>query len=138
MLVGVLGTRYHLAQQKTRDLLAQLLGVDFSMSTIFQADGKVSDALQVPLAEIAASLSNAAVIHTDETHYQREGSGNWVSAVVPPSLVVYSIPPSRTCYVINNLIGMSPTAVVGGVRPLRQLRPYRRQTAPSVLGTPAP
>ena len=30
-LVGVLGTRYHLTQQKTRDLLAQLLGVDFSV-----------------------------------------------------------------------------------------------------------
>ena len=48
----------------------------------------------------------------DEAHYPREGSGNWVWAVVQPSLVVYSILPSRTRYVINDLIGKTPTAVV--------------------------
>ena len=111
-LVGVLGTRYHLTQQKTRDLLAQLLGVDFSVGAISQAHGKVSEALRVPLAEAAASLPKAAVLHMDETHYPREGSGNWVWAVVQPSLVVYSILPSRARYVINDLIGKTPTAVV--------------------------
>ena len=30
-LIGVLGTRYHLTQGKTRDLLAQVLGLDFSL-----------------------------------------------------------------------------------------------------------
>ena len=111
-LVGVLGTRYHLTQQKTRDLLAQLLGVDFSVGAISQAHGKVAEALKVPLAEAAASLPKAAVLHMDETHYPREGSGNWVWAVVQPSLVVYSILPSRARYVINDLIGKTPTAVV--------------------------
>ena len=48
----------------------------------------------------------------DETHYPREGSGNWVWAVVQPSLVVYSILPSRARYVINDLIGKTPTEVV--------------------------
>lgn len=40
-LVGVLGTRYHLTQFKIRDLLAQMMGVDFSVGAISQAHGKV-------------------------------------------------------------------------------------------------
>ena len=78
--VGVLGTRYHLTQQKTRDLLAQLMGVDFSVGAISQAHGKVAQALKAPLAEAAATLCNARVVHRDETHYPREGSANWVWA----------------------------------------------------------
>ena len=111
-LVGVLGTRYHLTQQKIRDLLAQLMGVDFSLGAISQAHGKVAQALKAPLAEAAASLCEASVVHMDETHYPREGSANWVWGVVQPSLVVYSILPSRARYVIHDLIGHSPKAVV--------------------------
>ena len=111
-LVGMLGTRYHLTQQKTRDLLAQLMGVDFSVGAISQAHGKVAQALKAPLAEAAASLCSAAVLHMDETHYPREGSANWVWGVVQPSLVVYSVLPSRARYVINDLIGAQPQAVV--------------------------
>ncbi len=111
-LVGVLGTRYHLTQQKTRDLLAQLMGVDFSVGAISQAHGKVTEALRLPLAEATASLPKATVLHKDETHCPREGSGNWVWAVVQPGLVVYSILPSRARYVINDLIGKTLTAVM--------------------------
>ena len=82
-----------------------MLGVDFNVGAISQAHGKVAQALKVPLAEAAATLCNAQVVHMDETHYPREGSANWVWAVVPPSLVVYSILPSRARYVINDLIG---------------------------------
>ena len=128
-LVGVLGTRYHLTQQKTRDLLAQLLGVDFSVGAISEAHGKVAEALKAPLAEAAATLCNASVLHMDETHYPREGSANWVWGVVQPRLVVYSILPSRARYVINDLIGQSPAAVVVSDRyaGYAHLDPARRQ-----------
>lgn len=111
-LVGVLGTKYHLTQQKTRNLLAQLLGVNFSVGAISQAHGKVAQALKVPVAQAAASLVNASVLHMDETHYPREGSANWVWGVVQPNLVLYSVLPSRARYVIHDLIGHSPKAVV--------------------------
>ena len=128
-LVGVLGTRYHLTQQKTRDLLAQLLGVDFSVGAISQAHGKVAEALKAPLAEAAASLRNASVLHMDETHYPREGSANWVWGVVQPRLVVYSVLPSRARYVIHDLIGQSPKAVVVSDRyaGYAHINPSRRQ-----------
>lgn len=112
--IGTLGTRYHLTQCKIRDLLAQMLGVDFSVGAISQAHGKVAAALQAPLAQAAATLSTAEVVYMDETSYPREGSvsGNWVWGVVQPRLALFSILPSRARYVIQDLIGQAPQGIV--------------------------
>ncbi len=111
-LIGVLGTRFHLTQGKIRDLLAQTLGLDFSIGAISQAHGKVAEALKAPLTEATASLCKAPVLHLDETRYPREGSANWVWAAVQPKLAVFSILPSRARYVAQELIGAEPRAVV--------------------------
>jgi transposase len=112
-IVGLLGTRCHLTQGKTRDLLAQLMGVDFSIGAISQAQGKVALALATPVALAASTLARAAVVYMDETQYPREGtSGNWVWAVVTPKVVSFNILPSRARYVAHDLIGTEPQAVV--------------------------
>lgn len=111
-LVGVLGTRFHLTQGKIRDLLAQTLGLDFSIGAISQAHGKVAAALKAPVTAAAATLVDAQVLHVDETRYPREGSANWVWGVIQPKLAVFSILPSRARYVITDLIGHAPTGVV--------------------------
>ena len=111
-LVGVLGTRFHLTQGKIRDLLAQTLGLNFSIGAISQAHGKVAAALKAPVAAAATTLVDAPVLHVDETRYPREGSANWVWGVIQPKLAVFSILPSRARYVIVDLIGQAPTGVV--------------------------
>ena len=68
-LVGTLGTHYHLTQFKIRDLLARLMGVDFSVGAISQAHGKVALALQEPLNQLASYVRQAPVKHMDETRY---------------------------------------------------------------------
>ena len=111
-LVGVLGTRYHLTQRKIRNLLDQLMGLSFSVGAISQAHGKVAHALKAPVAEAAASLCKAGTLWMDETHYPREGLGNWVWAAVQPMLAVFAIYPSRARYVILDFIGEQCAAVV--------------------------
>ena len=111
-LVGVLGTRYHLTQRKIRNLLDQLMGLSFSVGAISQAHGKVAGALKTPVAEAVASMRQAEALWMDETHYPREGIGNWVWAAVQPLLAVFAIYPSRARYVILDFIGEQCTAVV--------------------------
>ena len=77
-LVGLLGTKYHLTQPKIRDLLAQTMGVNFSVGAISQAHALVSQALQAPVAHAADTLRHAPVVQ--------------------PRLAVYSILPSRARY----------------------------------------
>ena len=112
-LIGVLGTRYHLTQGKVRDFLAQVLGLDFSVGTVSQAHAKVALALAAPVLEAAQTLSQAPVVHMDETRYPREGStGQWVWGVVTPRVVVFNLLPSRARYVIHSLLGEAPQGVV--------------------------
>jgi transposase len=112
VLVGVLGTRYHLTQRKIRNLLDQLMGLSFSVGAISQAHGKVAQALKAPVAEAVASLGKAHALWMDETHYPREGIANWVWAAVQPMLAVFAIYPSRARYVILDFIGQQCTATV--------------------------
>jgi transposase len=111
-LVGVLGTRYHLTQRKIRNLLDQLMGLSFSVGAISQAHGKVAQALKTPVAEAIASLSTAPALWMDETHYPREGIGNWMWAAVQPLLAVFAMYPSRARYVILDFIGESCSATI--------------------------
>lgn len=111
-LVGVLGTRYHLTQRKIRNLLDQLMGLRFSVGAISQAHGKVARALKTPVAEAVASMRSAPALWMDETHYPREGIGNWVWTAVQPLLAVFAIYPSRARYVIRDFIGEDCTAAV--------------------------
>lgn len=50
-LIGILATHYQLTQFKIRDLLAQVMGVDFSVGAISQAHGLVAQALAAPVAQ---------------------------------------------------------------------------------------
>lgn len=104
-LVGTLGTHYHLTQFKIRDLLARVLGMDFSVGAISQAHGKVAQALKAPVSQLGEHMSQAPVAQMDETRYPREGTGNWAWAVVTPKVVWYSLLPSRARYVAASLIG---------------------------------
>lgn len=111
-LIGVLATRHHLTQFKIRDLLAHMMGLNFSVGAISQAHGKVALALHAPVQEAARTLVQAPVVHMDETRYPREGSANWVWAAVQPKLAVFSLLPSRARYVIHDLIGVQPQGIV--------------------------
>jgi len=111
-LIGTLGTHYHLTQFKIRDLLARVLGVDFSVGAISQAHGKVAQALQAPVVQLGKHVAQAPVKHLDETRYPSEGGHNWAWAVITPQVAVYSLLPSRARYVAHDLIGEQPGGVV--------------------------
>jgi transposase len=100
-----------------RDLLAQTLGVDFSVGVISQAHGLVAQALAAPVAQARQSLKDAvadegAVVHMDETRFPREGVANWASTAVQPKLAVFNIQPSRARYVARGMLGDEPKALL--------------------------
>jgi transposase len=111
-LIGTLGTHYHLTQLKVRDLLARVMGVDFSIGAISQAHGKVAQALAGPVKLANDYVQEAALKHLDETRYPREGAHNWAWAVVTPKVALYSLLPSRARYVAHGLIGQRPIGTV--------------------------
>jgi len=80
-LIGTLDTHYHLPQFKIRDLLARLMGVDFSVGVISQAHGKVIVVNHAGTESTDAGGSSprgrqAPVKQLDETRCPREGAGS--------------------------------------------------------------
>ncbi len=112
-LVGMLGTRFQMPQMKIRDLMAQLLGIDFSVGAISQAQGKLAQALDAPVHAAMAEARKAGAVHVDETPYPGESSkGNWAWSVVLPQAALYTVLPSRARYVFTSLLGDRPAGVV--------------------------
>ena len=112
-IVGYLGTHCHLTQGKIRHVMAQLLGVDFSIGAVSQAHGKASQALATPVAQAVHAMASAPVVHVDETRYPREGSGGaWTWCLVTPTMATFSTLPSRARYVFESLMGPKPEAIV--------------------------
>ena len=63
-------------------------------------------ALKVPVAQAVDSLGQAKALWMDETHYPREGAGNWVWAAVQPLLAVFAIYPCKRS--ANPILASSP------------------------------
>ncbi len=61
--MGTLRTHYQLTPLKIRDLLARMMGVDFSVGAISQAHGKVAQALTVPAAQAGEHVRQAPLKH---------------------------------------------------------------------------
>jgi len=51
-LVGTLAGQFHLTQRKVQDVLAHIMGIRFSLGTVSQAHGLVSQALAAPVAQL--------------------------------------------------------------------------------------
>ena len=135
-LIGTLGTHYHLTQFKIRDLLARLMGVDFSVGAIPSRE-RFAGARQGGAGAAGAAAGGgsargrqAPVKQLDETRYPREGSGNWggdaQGGVVQP--VAFA-----GAHVATNLIGDKPCGTVVSDR-YGRLRLHRSQAAAGLLG----
>lgn len=111
--IGVLSTQYHLTVAKVQGVLRQFLGLEFSLGTISNAQGLISQALKAPVSQAQAQVRNAAVVHLDETRYPCQGlKQNYAWVAVEPQVVSLSILPTRARIGAESLLGLEPKAVV--------------------------
>lgn len=111
--IGVLSTQYHLTVAKVQGVLREFLGLEFSLGTISNAQGLISQALKAPVSQAQAQVRNAAVVHLDETRYPCQGlKQNYAWVAVEPQVVSLSILPTRARIGAESLLGLEPKAVV--------------------------
>ncbi len=70
MLTGI----YHLSRRKTQDLLADVLGVTVSLGGLSAVEGRISEAVQAPVAEVWKQVGKDGVKHTDGTTWLQAGA----------------------------------------------------------------
>jgi hypothetical protein len=116
-LVGTLGGQFHLTQRKVQDVQGHVMGIRFSLGTVSQAYGLVSQALAAPVAQLHAELQHAPVCCSDETRHQSHQSHQsreltvwmWMWVLASDWGVRLRIDPSRAQLAAKLLLGERPS-----------------------------
>lgn len=110
-LVGTLAGEFHLTQRKVQAVLSHIMGIRFSLGTVSQAHGLVSEALAAPVEQLHAELQHAPVCHADETRHQSHGQTMWMWALTSDWGVRFRIDPSRGQMAARLLLGDQPSFI---------------------------
>jgi len=110
-LVGTLAGQFHLTQRKVQAVLSHIMGIRFSLGTVSQAHGLVSEALAAPVAQLHAELQHAPVCHADETRHQSHNQQLWMWALASDWGVRFRIDVSRGQMAARLLLGDQPSFI---------------------------
>ena len=111
-LVGTLSGQFHLTQGKIQRLLAQVMGLKFSIGTISMAHGHVAQALAEPVQQLQVHMSREPVRHADETSHQSHGHMMWAWTQVCDWGTHFRLDPSRGQVAAKALLGEQPQGVI--------------------------
>jgi transposase len=120
-LIGVLRGDYHLSDQQSRQLLADLYGLEVSDGSVVALQGVVSDALAEPYQTLHRHIQQAAVVNVDETGWKEAGKRRWLWVVVTQAATLFQVASGRGVAVLRALLGEPYRGIVGSDR----LKTYR-------------
>ena len=110
---------------RVRELLADLVGTELSVGTVVEWVSQAATALAPVEARIKAALSQALVLHNDETGVRQAGHLAWVHVASTKQLTHYGVHPRRGAEATTD-IGILPG--FGGVSVHDGWKPYQVHT----------
>lgn len=111
---------------RVRELFGDLFGADLSVGTLVEWVQQAALALQPMEAAIKAALSQAPVLHNDETGVRQAGRLAWIHVASTKQLTHYGVHPQRGSEA-TTAIGILPS--FGGVSVHDGWKPYRAHTS---------
>jgi transposase len=111
-LLGTLSGQFHITQGKIQRLLAQVMGLQFSIGTISMAHGHVAQALAEPVQQLQMHLSREPVRHADETSHKNHSHMMWAWTQVCDWGAHFRVDPSRGQVAAKALLGEQPQGVI--------------------------
>jgi transposase len=103
--VAVLSGRYRLSRREVAAICTDVLGAPLAVGSVAGLCQATAEALTAPVAELAATVQQAAAAHADETSWRQAGQRCWLWGVVTALATVFTLAPSRGRVVIQGLLG---------------------------------
>ena len=132
--VSLLTGKYRQSKRMTRELLADLFGIDISLGTVSNLEQEMSEALAPPVAEACEHVRTQPVANLDETGwYEGREDGRagraWLWTAVTSLVTVFQIARSRGEEIAKQLLGADFAGFLGSDRwsGYAWLRAKRRQ-----------
>jgi transposase len=111
---------------RVRELLTDLFGAELSLGTLVEWVSRAATTLEPVEAQIKAALSQALVLHSDETGMRQAGHLAWAHVASTAQLTHYALHPKRGAEA-TEAIGILPTYT--GVSVHDGWKPYHTHTA---------
>jgi transposase len=103
--VALLSGRYRLSRREVADLCGTLLDVPLCVGSVDALCQATATALAAPVAEATTTLSQADVVHADETSWRQAGQSRWLWAAATALVTVFTIATSRGSGVVKGWLG---------------------------------
>ncbi len=110
--ISLITGKYHLSKRFAAQLLFDFFGLKLSIGTISNAEAKVSDALEIPVAEIEKEVQSSQRLHADETSFFNKHVLNWLWVAASEKATLFKIFPKRDTESAQKLIGAFYAGVV--------------------------
>jgi transposase len=104
-VVGVLMGVYRLSKRSVAAILGELFHLKMSVGAVVDCQRAVSDALEQPVAEARAEVSQQPVKNADETSWRQGNQRAWLWAVVTATVTVFLIQGDRSADAARALLG---------------------------------
>lgn len=115
-MVAALSGQYHISKRQIEELLADFFGIEISLGTVHALEQSVSEALEKPVAELAAAIKEQPMANVDETSFREANQRNWLWVVVTPIATMFLLRLSRGAEVVKDLLNETFSGIVGSDR----------------------
>jgi transposase len=110
--IALLVCKYHLSKRNVMNCLEDFFGINISVGSVSNIESRISQSLEKPYDECKQCITNAKVIHIDETrHYENnETYWNWVAACEQVTLFYFD--KSRGAKVAKTILGENSDCIL--------------------------
>jgi transposase len=106
-VVAVASGSYRMSKRTIEEMLQDFFGVEISLGSIAKLEQSTSEALAMPVQEVAEQIKKAPVVHADETGWYQRSKRAWLWVVASAQLACFLVSHSRGAQVAKQLLGES-------------------------------
>ena len=104
-LVAVCAGDYRIGKRGIERLVEDFFDVPISLGSVSNLEQATSDAVAVPVEEVATAIRDQRVVHADETGWFQGGKRAWLWAAITGQMAVFLIRGTRGMKVAKELLG---------------------------------
>jgi transposase len=104
-VVALSSGAYKMSKREIEQMVEDFFGVPISLGSIANLEQATSEALAVPVAQVAQAIQKQPVAHADETGWYERSKRAWLWGVIASTMALFAIRASRGAKVAQELLG---------------------------------
>jgi transposase len=104
-MVSLCSGDYRLSKREIEQLVEDFFGIPIALGSISNLEQATSEAVALPVEEVARAMQDEPVVHADETGWFEGGRRAWLWGAVASLMAIFLIRASRSSDVAKELLG---------------------------------